>query len=212
MDFLSLNERAGCEENRKNSNSDLHSRLKTRKILGVGEVDDGDVHKSKISQILGHSEHLYVKCPKGLAYLQLFNLALLLANAIVALALPSLLAHFEFGDWTQTDGYRMYGAVLASYVFLYQSLAVVTDRYCVRALLMSTAVLYGLQCIICFFYVRRVLFLLRLAGVAANLFYCEQIGPSLVAKFMRKYRNDFAMGSETSPKSQPTPSADRKAQ
>ncbi|KAH3857725.1 hypothetical protein DPMN_100338, partial [Dreissena polymorpha] len=31
----------------KHSSGDLHSRLKTRKLLGVGETDDGDVHRSK---------------------------------------------------------------------------------------------------------------------------------------------------------------------
>ncbi|GIX77090.1 tumor protein p53-inducible protein 11 [Caerostris darwini] len=49
----------------KHSSGDLHSRLKTRKILGVGETDNGDIHRSKISQLLGHNEHLYVKFPRG---------------------------------------------------------------------------------------------------------------------------------------------------
>lgn len=35
---------------KKHSQSDLVSRLKTRKILGVGgEDDDGEVHRSKVS-------------------------------------------------------------------------------------------------------------------------------------------------------------------
>ena len=38
---------------RKQSASDLQSRLKTRKLLGVGELagDNGDVYKSKVSWI-----------------------------------------------------------------------------------------------------------------------------------------------------------------
>ncbi|GBO06066.1 hypothetical protein AVEN_114588-1, partial [Araneus ventricosus] len=32
---------------KKHSSGDLHSRLKTRKILGVGETDNGDIHRSK---------------------------------------------------------------------------------------------------------------------------------------------------------------------
>ena len=36
---------------RKHSSGDLHSRLKTRKLLGVGETDDGDVHRSKVSSV-----------------------------------------------------------------------------------------------------------------------------------------------------------------
>lgn len=34
---------------RKHSSGDLQSRLKTRKILGVGETDNGDIHRSKVS-------------------------------------------------------------------------------------------------------------------------------------------------------------------
>ena len=33
---------------RKHSSGDLHSRLKTRKVLGVGATDNGDVHRSKV--------------------------------------------------------------------------------------------------------------------------------------------------------------------
>jgi len=53
---------------RKHSSGDLHSRLKTRKVLGVGATDNGDVHRSKISQVLGHNEHLYVRFPRGLLH------------------------------------------------------------------------------------------------------------------------------------------------
>ena len=38
---------------RKHSSGDLHSRLKTRKLLGVGETDDGDVHRSKVRKTAG---------------------------------------------------------------------------------------------------------------------------------------------------------------
>ncbi|KAI8783403.1 tumor protein p53-inducible protein 11 isoform X2, partial [Biomphalaria glabrata] len=56
---------------RKHSSGDLHSRLKTRKLLGVGETDDGDIHRSKLSQILGHSDQLYIRLPYGLRIWQL---------------------------------------------------------------------------------------------------------------------------------------------
>lgn len=44
---------------KKHSQTDLVSRLKTRKILGVGgEDDDGEVHRSKVGHALGSSsEH-----------------------------------------------------------------------------------------------------------------------------------------------------------
>jgi hypothetical protein len=47
---------------RKNSCGDLQSRLKARKVLGVG-----DTAGSKISQILGHSDHLIFQLPPKLA-------------------------------------------------------------------------------------------------------------------------------------------------
>ena len=46
---------------RKSSCSDLQSRLKVRKMLGVG-----DTAGSKISQILGHSDHLIFQLPPKL--------------------------------------------------------------------------------------------------------------------------------------------------
>ncbi|KAH9397159.1 hypothetical protein TYRP_003467 [Tyrophagus putrescentiae] len=50
---------------RKHSCGDLVSRLKSRKLLGVGESSEnrGEVYRSKISQLLGHSEHLFAKFP-----------------------------------------------------------------------------------------------------------------------------------------------------
>uniref|UniRef100_A0A8R1EWP6 Tumor protein p53-inducible protein 11 n=1 Tax=Caenorhabditis japonica TaxID=281687 RepID=A0A8R1EWP6_CAEJA len=53
---------------RKQSASDLQSRLKTRKLLGVGELagDNGEIYKSKISQLLGINESLYVRLPRGM--------------------------------------------------------------------------------------------------------------------------------------------------
>lgn len=73
---------------RKHSSGDLHSRLKTRKILGVGETDNGDIHRSKISQLLGHNEHLYVKFPRGFWVWHLFMAVLFTVQGFLAFALP----------------------------------------------------------------------------------------------------------------------------
>lgn len=67
---------------RKQGSLELNSRLKTRKVLGVGETNDGDVHRSKLSQILGHSEQLYVKVPRGLKAWQLLSALLYVCIAI----------------------------------------------------------------------------------------------------------------------------------
>ncbi|GAB6025659.1 hypothetical protein CHUAL_011650 [Chamberlinius hualienensis] len=78
---------------RKHSSGDLHSRLKTRKILGVGETDNGDIHRSKISQLLGHNEHLYVKFPRGFWIWHLILASLLTIQGFLAVILPR---HFHF--------------------------------------------------------------------------------------------------------------------
>ncbi|GIX84774.1 tumor protein p53-inducible protein 11 [Caerostris extrusa] len=64
IENLSIKKKRVTFLTRKHSSGDLQSRLKTRKILGVGETDNGDVHRSKISQVLGHNEHLFVKLPR----------------------------------------------------------------------------------------------------------------------------------------------------
>lgn len=46
---------------RKNSSSDLHSRLKTRKVLGVGVEDDGTIHFSKVSCTSIHQQIRRIK-------------------------------------------------------------------------------------------------------------------------------------------------------
>ncbi|XP_066270735.1 tumor protein p53-inducible protein 11-like [Branchiostoma lanceolatum] len=68
---------------RKESCGDLQSRLKTRKMLGVGEDDDGEIHRSKISQILGRSEHLKTRLPTGLRTWQVLSAATITALALV---------------------------------------------------------------------------------------------------------------------------------
>ena len=51
---------------RKSSCGDLQSRLKVRKVLGVGDTA-GSICSSKISQILGQSDHLLFQLPSQLA-------------------------------------------------------------------------------------------------------------------------------------------------
>lgn len=77
---------------RKHSSGDLHSRLKTRKILGVGETDNGDIHRSKISQLLGHNEHLYVKFPRGFWIWHMMMAILITLQGLLALIAPQ---HFH---------------------------------------------------------------------------------------------------------------------
>uniref|UniRef100_A0A673TWR9 Tumor protein p53-inducible protein 11 n=1 Tax=Suricata suricatta TaxID=37032 RepID=A0A673TWR9_SURSU len=74
---------------KKHSQTDLVSRLKTRKILGVGgEDDDGEVHRSKISQVLGNEIKFAVREPLGLRVWQFASAVLFSGIAIMVSPRP----------------------------------------------------------------------------------------------------------------------------
>lgn len=136
---------------RKHSSGDLHSRLKTRKLLGVGETDDGDVHRSKLSQILGHSEQLYVKLPKGLRIWQLANA--LMFSVIGAWALIFPLNLFSFAVTSQTDPIvilpiRLYGTALLTLAVMFWSTLWSLDRDTIRWSLRASILYFAVQFIV----------------------------------------------------------------
>ncbi|XP_029771402.1 tumor protein p53-inducible protein 11 [Suricata suricatta] len=102
---------------KKHSQTDLVSRLKTRKILGVGgEDDDGEVHRSKISQVLGNEIKFAVREPLGLRVWQFASAVLFSGIAIMALAFPDQLydAVFDGVQVTSKTPIRLYGGALLS--------------------------------------------------------------------------------------------------
>uniref|UniRef100_A0A672MV98 Tumor protein p53-inducible protein 11 n=1 Tax=Sinocyclocheilus grahami TaxID=75366 RepID=A0A672MV98_SINGR len=102
---------------KKHSQTDLVSRLKTRKILGVGgEDDDGEVHRSKISQMLGNEIKFAVREPVGLRLWILFSAVVFTVMALMALAFPNQLYEVVF-DQEQTAtsvSIRLYGGAILS--------------------------------------------------------------------------------------------------
>uniref|UniRef100_A0A9L0IDH1 Tumor protein p53-inducible protein 11 n=1 Tax=Equus asinus TaxID=9793 RepID=A0A9L0IDH1_EQUAS len=103
---------------KKHSQTDLVSRLKTRKILGVGgEDDDGEVHRSKISQVLGNEIKFTVREPLGLRLWQFVSAVLFSGIAIMALAFPDQLydAIFDGAQVTSKTPIRLYGGALLSH-------------------------------------------------------------------------------------------------
>ncbi|CAG2195775.1 unnamed protein product [Mytilus edulis] len=118
----------------KHSSGDLHSRLKTRKLLGVGETDDGDVHRSKLSQILGHSDQLYVRLPPGLKIWQLVLALIFTVIALWAFIFPSHLYETTFGDTS------------LSLVFWFMVKAV--DKELIRLLLLCSIIYFTLHTIV----------------------------------------------------------------
>ncbi|XP_067945520.1 uncharacterized protein [Watersipora subatra] len=90
---------------KKPSSADLQSRLKSRKLLGVGVTDDGlDIHRSKVSQILGHNEPMLAASKEPIKWMLRWNgvlSALLMFAAFWSLVLPEsyksmVLGHASF--------------------------------------------------------------------------------------------------------------------
>ncbi|XP_013407269.1 uncharacterized protein LOC106171458 isoform X2 [Lingula anatina] len=136
---------------RKHSSGDLQSRLKTRKLLGVGETDDGDVHRSKLSQILGHSEQLYTKLPKGLRLWQYITGVWFFLIAVWALCFP---AHFFGITFDQENSnhltvpLRLYGAALLSFALLFWSTWVSVDKNVIKWSVVSSTVYFSIHAVV----------------------------------------------------------------
>ncbi|XP_069158038.1 LOW QUALITY PROTEIN: tumor protein p53-inducible protein 11-like [Procambarus clarkii] len=133
---------------RKHSSGDLHSRLKTRKILGVGRTDNGDIHRSKISQVLGHNEHLYVRLPRGFWSAHVLMGAGVTVETLLLLLFPGIAAHLGVmpPDMTEADddpqgagvtASRVAGAALAGLCVFVWSLLGTSDKHYARTMLLS---------------------------------------------------------------------------
>ncbi|KAK3767049.1 hypothetical protein RRG08_054097 [Elysia crispata] len=136
---------------RKHSSGDLHSRLKTRKLLGVGETDDGDIHRSKLSQILGHSDQLYIRLPYGLRVWQLLLALMFSVVGAWAIILPSRLfqSAVEFGDGDHvTLPIRLYGGALVSLSLVFWMTLNSQDRDTIRMCLLASIVYFTIQIIV----------------------------------------------------------------
>ncbi|BFZ15750.1 hypothetical protein BsWGS_18789 [Bradybaena similaris] len=131
---------------RKHSSGDLHSRLKTRKLLGVGETDDGDIHRSKLSQILGHSDQLYIRLPYGLRLWQLLVAVMFTLTGLWALILPSHLLNTSDngGEYISLPG-RLYGGAVISLSIVYWMTLSSQDRDIIRMCMLSSMVYFVIQ-------------------------------------------------------------------
>uniref|UniRef100_A0A4X1SF86 Tumor protein p53-inducible protein 11 n=1 Tax=Sus scrofa TaxID=9823 RepID=A0A4X1SF86_PIG len=132
---------------KKHSQTDLVSRLKTRKILGVGgEDDDGEVHRSKISQVLGNEIKFAVREPLGLRVWQFVSAVLFSSIAIMALAFPDRLYHavFDAAHVTSKTPIRLYGGALLS-ISLIMWNAYTAEKVIIRWTLLTEACYFGVQ-------------------------------------------------------------------
>ncbi|GMR61767.1 hypothetical protein PMAYCL1PPCAC_31962, partial [Pristionchus mayeri] len=118
-------------EERKESASDLQSRLKTRKLLGVGE-SNGTVYKSKISQLLGINESLCQSFPRGLFYWETANTLYFFFSGFLCVLLPRLGALIDIGVSSSSPEFsaaiRFYGLSVLSFAAILRCIQSKTEN------------------------------------------------------------------------------------
>ncbi|CAL8261224.1 unnamed protein product [Merluccius merluccius] len=133
---------------KKHSQSDLVSRLKTRKILGVGgEDDDGEVHRSKISQMLGNEIKFAVREPFGLRLWILISAVTFSVMALMALVFPNQLYEVVFEEELSTTNIsiRLYGGALLSLALIMWNGLYTAEKVIIQWTLLSEACYFAVQ-------------------------------------------------------------------
>ncbi|XP_028842271.1 tumor protein p53-inducible protein 11b [Denticeps clupeoides] len=133
---------------KKHSQTDLVSRLKSRKILGVGgEDDDGEVHRSKISQMLGNEIKFAVKEPVGLRLWILFSAVVFTVVALMALVFPNQLYEVVFdAEQTVTSiSVRLYGGAVLSLSLIMWNGLYTAEKVIIQWTLLSEACYFAIQ-------------------------------------------------------------------
>uniref|UniRef100_A0A8C6ZJ18 Tumor protein p53-inducible protein 11 n=1 Tax=Nothoprocta perdicaria TaxID=30464 RepID=A0A8C6ZJ18_NOTPE len=125
---------------KKHSQTDLVSRLKTRKILGVGgEDDDGEVHRSKLT--LGSLFSLLRRV------WQLVSAIMFSGVAIMALAFPDQLydAVFDEEPVSSKTPVRLYGGALLSISLIMWNALYTAEKVVIRWTLLTEACYFAVQ-------------------------------------------------------------------
>uniref|UniRef100_A0A8C2F2I6 Tumor protein p53-inducible protein 11 n=1 Tax=Cyprinus carpio TaxID=7962 RepID=A0A8C2F2I6_CYPCA len=131
---------------KKHSQTDLVSRLKSRKVLGVGgEDDDGEVHRSKISQMLGNEMKFAVREPIGLRLWLLISAVLFTSTSLMALAFPSQLYEIIFEITTSRISIRLYGGALLCISLILWNGLYTAEKVIIQWTLLTEACYFGVQ-------------------------------------------------------------------
>ncbi|XP_032869247.1 tumor protein p53-inducible protein 11-like isoform X2 [Amblyraja radiata] len=104
-----------CPLVKKHSQSDLVSRLKSRRVLGMGvKAADGEFHRSKISQMLGNEFKFAFHEPFGLRFWQFMSALTFSALGLLTLTFPrSLGARLDTDDGgICVSALRLHGAAM----------------------------------------------------------------------------------------------------
>ncbi|XP_029438530.1 tumor protein p53-inducible protein 11 [Rhinatrema bivittatum] len=168
---------------KKHSQTDLVSRLKTRKILGVGgEDDDGEVHRSKISQVLGNEIKFAVREPLGLRLWQFISAILFTGVALMALTFPDQLYDTVFEDSSVSTkiSIRMYGGALLSLSLIMWNSLYTAEKVVIRWTLLTEACYFGIQLIVTALSLTENM---EISHAAATLLSCQGLGLLLTTYF-----------------------------
>ncbi|XP_008310658.1 tumor protein p53-inducible protein 11b [Cynoglossus semilaevis] len=173
---------------KKHSQTDLISRLKSRKILGVGgEDDDGEVHRSKISQMLGNELKFAVREPIGLRVWILFSAVGFTAMALLALIFPNQLYEVVFEEelTTTSISVRLYGGALLSLALIMWNGLYTVEKIIIQWTLLSEACYFAIQFLVTTFTLLEIgilpvasvfLLLSRVLFLAVTMVYYYQLG------------------------------------
>ncbi|XP_072047884.1 tumor protein p53-inducible protein 11-like isoform X2 [Amphiura filiformis] len=137
----------------KQSSGDLQSRLKTRKLLGVGENEDGSVPLSKISQILGHDDHYLINLPAGLRLWQVTTAVAFTAIASLAMCFPVGLFETVFASSCGQESVlpiRLFGGAITCLALLYWSAIKSVSRHIIRWTLLTEILYLTIQTLVMF--------------------------------------------------------------
>ncbi|KAM9808222.1 tumor protein p53-inducible protein 11b [Neosynchiropus ocellatus] len=133
---------------KKHSQTDLISRLKSRKVLGVGgEDDDGEVHRSKISQMLGNETKFAVREPVGLRVWILLSAVGFTLMALMAMLFPNQLYEVVFEEKLSTTSIsvRLYGGALLSLSLIMWNGLYTAEKNVIQWTLLSEACYFAVQ-------------------------------------------------------------------
>lgn len=127
-----------CPLVKKHSQSDLVSRLKSRRVLGMGTAD-GEFHQSKISQMLGNEFKFVFHEPFGLRFWQFMSALTFSALGLLTLTFPrSLGARLDMDDGgTCVSAHRLHGAAMISISLILWSAVWTMEKVIIRWTLLS---------------------------------------------------------------------------
>ncbi|KAI7814478.1 tumor protein p53-inducible protein 11 [Triplophysa rosa] len=125
---------------KKHSQTDLVSRLKSRKVLGVGgEDDDGEVHRSKVTALT------HIAAVNVITFWLLISAVLFTSTSLMALAFPNQLYEIIFELTTTRISIRLYGGALLCISLILWNGLYTAEKVIIQWTLLTEACYFGVQ-------------------------------------------------------------------